>query len=179
MTTKTKMVSVYSASNADLLAHAVKVLGLPVDENTPHKTLIAKVVEVSQTKEVPVPDVDAGDSPRAASQRPNEDDDDDEIEAEAPRALTADEIAKRDARTVRLIIAKQTGVPGGDEDVPLGVNGSFMVVRRGIQQDVPMPFFRVLEAAVQDIYEPLENGGISAIPNKVPLYPYTVTVPNY
>ncbi len=153
-----KMVSIYNVGNAVLLAHAQTVLGLPVDESTPHKALIAQVIAVSGSKEIPAPD--------GASEVSKD------VVAPAKANATATD---SDSRTVRLIISKQAGA-GGDEDVPLGVNGSFMLVRRGITQDVPMAYFRVLEAAVMDVFEPLENGGISTTPNKVPIYPYTVQV---
>ena len=170
-----KMVSVYSVGNAELLAYAQNVLGLPVDASTPHKALIAQVVEVSGAKEIPLQD-----TPAAAQAQPHQfDDDEDEADEPAPVVeLTDAQRAKRDAQTVLLTIAKQQNVAGGDEDVPLMVNGSLMLVRRGEPQAVPMPWFRVLESAVQEIYEPLENGGISSTPNKVPLYPYTVHVAN-
>ena len=125
-----KMVSVYSVGNADLLAYAQNVLGLPVDASTPHKALIAQVVEVSGTKEIP-----SQDTPAAAAQaQPHQFDDGDDDDAPvAPVELTDAMRAKRDAQTVLLTIAKQQNVPGGDEDVPLMVNGSLMLVRRGEQ----------------------------------------------
>lgn len=142
------------AKTEDLLHFAQMSLGLDVTESTPRADLIAKIAATG-AKTVPVSETEPS-------------------QAAAPAKAAAKTAPNGKPKTVTVVIAKQTNVPGGDEDVPLGVNMKFMLVRRGIPQELPLPYFEVLEKAVQDIYEPLENGGISSVPNKVPLYPYTV-----
>lgn len=161
------------ASHADLYAYASLTLGLPVTESTPKKDLIAQI-SATGCKSIPVSD----EEPAAAPAKP------------APVAqMTASAIAPfdpmaqdltpeqrklRDAQIVNLFISKQTGVPGGDEDVPMIVNGSLMLLPRGKPIDVRWPYFYALTKAVQEIFEPMADGGIPSKGNEVPLYPFSV-----
>jgi hypothetical protein len=63
---------------------------------------------------------------------------------------------------------------GGSDRVPLGCNGSIMLVDRGVEQDIPLRFFESLKNSVEWRYESLPDGGINPVPRKVMSYPYQV-----
>lgn len=63
--------------------------------------------------------------------------------------------------------------PGGEEAVPVGVNGSVMLIPRGQDVLVPVEYVGVLRNAVMDIYDPVKDGlGGIRKPRKVPAYPF-------
>jgi hypothetical protein len=72
---------------------------------------------------------------------------------------------------VKILIAR-TEDAGGDEPVPVGVNGPIMLVPRGEPVEIPYAYYEVLKNAVKDIYDPLPDGGMNPVPRKVPAYPF-------
>lgn len=93
----------------------------------------------------------------------------------APAAPAAEmSIAERDARMVTIRI-ERTDEPGGDEMVPLGVNGSVLAVPRGQPAPIRWPYFVALCHAVKHIHEPQgKNNEMDPNPRKVPFYPFTI-----
>ncbi len=61
---------------------------------------------------------------------------------------------------------------GGDEPVPVGVNGVLMYIPRGEPVLVPVAYVEVLNNAVQLIYEPTESG--LKAPRQVTSYPHSL-----
>jgi hypothetical protein len=164
------------ASNADLFAFASLTLGLPVSAQTPRKDLIAQISAAGYTTVPAQEDAASASSPAAPAAAPAT-----QMTASAAEPfdsmaqdLTPEQRKRRDAQIVNLIISKQTGVPGGDEDVPMIVNGSLMLLPRGKPIDVRWPYFYALTKAVQEIFEPMPDGGIPSKGNEVPLYPFSV-----
>lgn len=72
---------------------------------------------------------------------------------------------------VRLQIPDQDR-PGGKDPVPLSVNGKAMLIPRRIICDVPYRYFLALQAAVQTVYTPQEDG--TNLAADVPNYGYNV-----
>lgn len=70
------------------------------------------------------------------------------------------------------ILIQRDGEAGGDEPVPVGVNGVLMYIPRGEPVLVPVAYVEVLNNAVQFIYEPTENG--LKAPRQVTSYPHSL-----
>ncbi|RFC65014.1 hypothetical protein DYI37_03875 [Fulvimarina endophytica] len=148
-TTKVKMTD---ATVAQLMMLATQTLGLEI-EGTPTKAqLKAKIAEAgfSETEfEV-------------------------EEEVEPVENPTDAQIAEMDdERTVRIVIPKQEGVPGGTDAVPIGVNGRVARVMRGIEVDVPVKYVRVLDNAKKTVFTKDENQKIIG-KEEVHIYPFSV-----
>ncbi len=73
---------------------------------------------------------------------------------------------------VMLNIAVAEG-DGGDRPVPVGVNGSIMLVPRGKDVEVPWPYYLALKAAVKTIHAQDTNTG-DMESHDTPSYPFSV-----
>lgn len=85
---------------------------------------------------------------------------------------TDEEIGRQ--RTYRRVIIARSDKPGGDQPVPLSVNGIAMYVERGKEQDIPEEYFGVLRDAVQELRDAAPDGRGLSEPRFVPMYPYSV-----
>lgn len=144
-----KKIQIAQASKEQLRAFAETHLGIVMPPDAKTETLRAKVAAAWNKDEIVIQD----DAP--ASTQPDR---------------RAAPISAPDGK-VKLII-QRTDDAGGDEPVPVGVNGRVMLVPRGEEVEIPKPYFEVLKNAVKHIYEPLKDGGMNPIPRKVPMYPY-------
>lgn len=79
----------------------------------------------------------------------------------------------REREYCRILIPNQDK-PGGEEPVPVGVNGRVMYVPRGEPHDVPVEYVEALENAVEFIYEPYDGNGLGGLkpPRTVKSYPF-------
>jgi len=78
---------------------------------------------------------------------------------------------------VRIVIHKQDKA-GGEEPVPVAVNGRSMWMPRGVPHLVPETYVEVLDHAIEKIYpeyDPSENGGRGGLgePRLVHAYPFS------
>jgi hypothetical protein len=89
-----------------------------------------------------------------------------------PPAKTAKTLGDETVTEKVKLIINRTEDAGGDEPVPIGVNGRVMLVPRGDIVEIPLTYFNVLKNAVKDIYESLPDGGMNPVPRKVPAYPF-------
>ena len=90
-----------------------------------------------------------------------------------PNPVTAGQMPPGDGK-VKLILQVDEKA-GGNEPIPVGVNGSIMLVPREKEVEIPLSYFRVLENAVQFKYEMAEDGmSVNSIPREVKLFPYTL-----
>lgn len=147
-----KKIALAEASEAQLRTFAEDYLGMTFPANTKVETLRAKIKSAWTKDEISVAD--------AAPEEP--------LVGQAPPTPKGQEIAPGKVK----IIIQRTDDSGGDEPVPIGVNGKVMLVPRGEEVGIPMAYFRVLENCVTYRYESLKDGGINPIPRKVPLYPF-------
>lgn len=149
-----KKIALTEATEAQLREFAATTLGIAIPANAKPDTVLAKVKAAWDKPEIMVAD----EAPHAA------------LEGAAPPPATAKQAPpKRDM--VRLII-QRTEDAGGDEPVPVGVNGKVMLVPRGEPVEIPRPYFEVLKNCVTYRYESLKDGGINPEPRMVPLYPW-------
>lgn len=70
------------------------------------------------------------------------------------------------------IIIQRTEEPGGDEPVPVGVNGKIMLVPRGEEVEIPYAYYDVLKNSIKHIYESYPEGGLNPVPRKVSAFPF-------
>lgn len=144
-----KTIKIDEATGPQLVAFAQTVLNVEgVSTSMAKATMIAKIRAVGYDK--------------------------DTIEVEDTTRASAEEASKPDADKVRLMIPSSEQ-PGGSDPVPVGVNGSVMLIPRDEWCDVPRPYAIALKNAVRQVYTPLPNGGISA-PRDVPAYPFQMAV---
>lgn len=98
----------------------------------------------------------------------------DEPESEQAKKPTARLGKQTGEGKVRLMI-NRTEEPGGDEPVPIGVNGRIMLVPRGEEVEIPRPYFLVLRNAIKHVYDMHPNGKeLLEKPREVPMYPFQV-----
>lgn len=80
-----------------------------------------------------------------------------------------------DGKDCYMIFIPEEDKPGGQEPVPVGVNGSVMLIPRGKDVPVPVEFVLALRNAVMDIYDPVTEGyGGIRKPRHVPAYPFQI-----
>ncbi len=102
-----------------------------------------------------------------------------EIEQEAPEA---NELARQQLNRVAAaegdkfieINIHVSEAQGGDEPVYVSCNGRGCRLPRGENIVIPERLYESLRHAVQDIYDPLKDGGISTTPRKVPRFPHMI-----
>lgn len=66
---------------------------------------------------------------------------------------------------------------GGDEPVPVSVNGIAMLIPRGQRVEVPEPYVEALRHAIMTRYEQVDvdgHGHMQMVPREVPAYPFQV-----
>lgn len=151
-----KTIPIDKANERQLRDFAESHLGMTLPPNARIETLRAKVAAAWNKEEIPVP-VDA--QPEAVQAG---------VQAGQLRAAPIS-----DAKSKVKLIIQRTDEAGGDEPVPVGVNGKVMLIPRGEEVEVPEPYFEALKNAVKLVYDPLKDGGLSP-PREVPMYPYQV-----
>lgn len=151
-----KKVLLKDATGPQMRAFAEAYLGMTFRHNEANEKVRASIAEAWQKDEIIVNEPDA--------QEP--------LVGSPPRQATAEQAAKSSDK-VRIIIQRSEEA-GGDEPVPVGVNGKVMLVPRGEPVEIPRPYFEVLQHAVKHVYEQLAEGGINPIPRQVPAYPFQV-----
>lgn len=147
-----KKIALAQASEEQLRTFAETHLGISLPQGAKIETLRAKVAAAWNKDEIII-----------------QSDAQNQAQSEGRRAAPASASNGK----VKLII-QRTDDAGGDEPVPVGVNGRVMLVPRGEEVEIPKSYFEVLKNAVKHIYEPLKDGGMNPIPRKVAMYPYQV-----
>lgn len=147
-------VALSEATRDQLMAFAENVLGINPPHNIGVETLRAKVYEAWGKDEITVED--QADHPAQ--------------EGSAPVPVTAEQKAA-DRKMVKVIIHK-TDEPGGDEPVPVGVNGKVMLVPRGTQVSIPEEYYHVLNNASRLHYDTDSNGSLIMPPREIHQYPH-------
>ncbi|WP_022727224.1 hypothetical protein [Fodinicurvata sediminis] len=153
---ETKKIPIAEATEQQLRDFAESYLGISVPHNTKLETLRAKVSQAWTKDEIIVEVADAH-----------------QAQEGTPPPPATPEQQPPGKKQVRILI-QRTDEPGGDEAVPIGVNGRVMLVPRGQEVDIPEDYYQVLKNAVTHRYEALPDGGINPEPRKVPAYPFQV-----
>lgn len=151
-----KVVKLNDAGAAELRAYAETQLGITFGGAESKVNMRAKILEAKpDLVEIPALEKAAGPTQQG----------------DAPKPVTASQPPPAPEK-VRIII-NRTEDPGGDEHVPVSVNGRAMLIPRGETVEIPLPYFQVLQNAVRHVYDPLPDGkGINPKPREVPMYPY-------
>lgn len=149
-----KKILLKDATKEQMMAFAETTLGISSPANIGVDTLRAKIQAAWTHDEITVDD--------SAPAKP--------MEGTAPHPATAAQ-AGPERKMVRVIIHK-TDEPGGDEPVPVGVNGRVMLVPRGKQVDIPEDYFHVLSNASRLHYDTDGNGSLIYPPREIHQYPH-------
>lgn len=149
-----QQIPIADATEDQLRAFGRSHLGLALPPNCKPETLVAKIKAAWNKDYIVVQEANA----------------DTAQDGSAPRPVTTAQSAPEKDK-VRIII-QETEEAGGRDPVPVGVNGLIMLIPRGKEVDIPLPYFEVLQHAITYKYDPLPEGGINPIPRKVPLYPF-------
>lgn len=153
--TNRKTIPIAVSTIEQLREFAETVLQLKIHPNAKRETIIDRIEVAHQGDSITVPEVEQEPILSTIPSPANE-----------PPPIPP-------AEKVRIYVETQD-IPGGDKPVAVSVNGRAMLIPRGKEVDVPRPYVHVLQNAVRDIYDPLEGGGISTTPRKVPSYPFRV-----
>jgi hypothetical protein len=136
---------------------AIRVLGLDVKPADSLASIRAKIALVWEGDEIEVAE-------------------DGKVIADLAKGVAADEGQAKEAdpdRKVTILISR-TNEPGGDQPVPVAVNGRAILIPRGKPSPVAYKYVEALTNAEQAIYDPLPDGGISTEPRMVPAYPFQI-----
>ena len=155
MSDTTKEVKIADATADQLREFGNLYLGLAFDRDTPvdvMRTQIGKAVQKST--------ITVGIDPK-------------------PRVRPREAAAQSDGEAVQsdyvVIRIQSQNEPGGEQPVPVGVNGSVMLIPRDQDARIPRSYYEVLKNAVVDRYEPeIVNGlmvGMKSEPRRIPAYP--------
>jgi hypothetical protein len=149
----TKTVKIDTAGAADLIRFAKESLGITFKDNTPVVAMRAKVKAAHEGDEFTLEENQADEAP--------------------PVRVMKSEVDSKDGEAmVTVMIAAHDG-PGGDEPVPVSVNGKAMLIPRGVEAPIKRMYLEVLKNAVEARYEALDNGGMSPA-RPVHRYPFSV-----
>lgn len=149
-----KKIPLKEASEAELRAFAQAHLGMEFDASARLASIRAQVATAWGKDEIVLALSDTADDLTPAGV--------------APARVGA---APVPSGAVRIIIQRSDEV-GGDEAVPVGVNGRVMLIPRGEPVTIPLAYFEVLQNAVTHRYESLRDGGLNPVPRAVPMYPF-------
>lgn len=144
-------------------------LGMNLPGNTKPETVLAKIQSAWTNDFILIP-IDSKELPHdlvsaeEVSQEPEK--------AAAPPPPPAGYNGPKEGMIRVLVHASEE--KGGSDPIPIGVNGQVMLVPRGKECDIPLPYFEALQNAEQHFYDPLEGGGVNPVPRVVKLYPYQV-----
>lgn len=150
-------IPVGEATAAQLREHATLRMGLEIDGRASANTILAKMREAGfDGEEITVLLPDAPTVPR----------------------VDPEEVGNRktvNGRKFRRINIPRQDIPGGEEPVPVGVNGRVMFVPRGEDCWVPEDYIEVLNHAVQAIYEAYDGSNQLGLrkPRMVKSYPFS------
>ena len=151
-----RQIEIAKATHPELLTFARDTLGLNLPPNTKIETLRARITTAWDKDYITVPEETASAEPQQLGPK--------------PQPATADQKGPKSGK-VRIVITV-TEEAGGNEPVPVGVNGKVMLIPRGEEVDIPESYFEVLQHAIAHKYDALPDGGMNPVPREVPLYPF-------
>lgn len=154
-----KKIEIEKATVEELRTFATVVLGLEVDGRATRDSILGKMAAAGYgVAHITLPE--------AAPEGPPE--------HRAGRAFNT-RPAKDGGKEIRIRLHTQEK-PGGDQPVPVGVNGSMILVPRGEDIWLHEKFVKVLENAVEEVYQEYsDDGGLGGLnePRRVPSYPFS------
>ncbi|MCB1341382.1 MAG: hypothetical protein KDK24_10025 [Pseudooceanicola sp.] len=159
-------ISTSDATAEQLRAFATMMLGLEIDGRWQAPKILEAMVKGGYTADtIPLVQSQTGPAPRvlrAGEVAPSK-----VVSTKAKDGSTYD-------RRFYLINVHTNDGPGGQEPVPVGVNGRIMFIERGKPQEVPEEYVAALKNAVMDVYPAYTEGmGGLGEPQKVQMYPFS------
>ncbi|WP_422028171.1 hypothetical protein [Roseovarius sp.] len=96
-----------------------------------------------------------------------------QADSKGRRTFMKKDAAGKDREYVKILIPTQEKA-GGEEPVPVGVNGRIMYIPRAEVVEIPVEYAEVLENAEEFIYEPYDGNGLGGLkpPRVVKSYPF-------
>ena len=94
------------------------------------------------------------------------------VEDSAPKTVTPAGAGDVSERKMVKVIIQSSDAPGGQDPVPVSVNGSAMLIPRDVEAEIPFEYYEALRNAVRQHYTPLPDGGLSE-PKDVPAYAFS------
>lgn len=161
--TQNQKIPLAEATAEQLLNFGTRFLGLPFDVHTTVKAMRAQIQQAGHDTVLAI---------EPAPAAPTRD------MTDKARIMTPEAADIRGTEKVRIRIFSQKE-DGGDQPIPVGVNGSVMLLPRDQDIEIPRPFYEVLKNAVEEKYDPVKdaNGnmvGVAAKPRLVPSYQFQV-----
>ena len=151
-----KLIPIGEATEAQLREFAQDTLGIEIKASAKIEQVRAQV-EQAWDRDIPI--IEAAPKPTLAGDQP------------VPVTDTQQDPVEG---KVRINIGIQE-TAGGNDAVPVGVNGRIMLIPRGKDVDIPESYLEALQHAVTFKYDALEDGmGINPVPRKVQLYPFQI-----
>lgn len=142
-------IKIEDAKAYQLRKYAEEVLGLQLRAGESAMSIKAKIAAVIEGDEIDVSE----DDPALPK-----------LQKAAP------ELAEKPAKVT--IIISRTNEPGGNQPVPVAVNGRAMLIPRGEPVEIPEHFFEALKNAERAVYDQYPDGGINPTPRIIPEYPF-------
>lgn len=151
-----KLIPIDEATEAQLREFAADTLGIEIKVNAKVEQVRAQV-EQAWDRDIPVTE---------ASPKPT-------LAGDQPVAVTDDQNPAEKGK-VRINIGIQE-TAGGNDPVPVGVNGRIMLIPRGKNVDIPEAYLEALTHAVTFKYDTGPDGiGMNPVPREVQLYPFQI-----
>lgn len=145
---------------AELRAFGKNYLGLDLPPNCNRETLVSRISAAWEKDHIIVDDAKAPDDTVAP-------------EGGAPPPVLDSQTPPAEGDDLVRIRINITDTPGGNEPVPVSVNGRAMLIPRDKDVEVPSKYVEALEHAVEHRYEPADDGnGLKPEPRLVPKYPF-------
>ena len=151
-----KKVKLADATGPEIRDFASSVLGIEIHPNTPIERARAKVAAALGDKDEITVEIR---EPEPA------------IQGSAPRPVTAKQ--QPPARKMVRIRVNRTEDVGGNEAVPVAVNGQTMLIPRDKDVDVPEEYVEALEHATKHVFDMMPDGhSINPEPRVVSRFPF-------
>jgi len=165
--TKTVKIAFSDATDNQLYDYVTGVLNLDVPQTASRAVLLSKLAQATTEQEIEVEVVEKRKPGRPARDKADdaEDEDDASVVVKSPEQLALERANEK----IKIEIPIQPGA-GGDEPVPVSVNGRVIFITRGEVVEVARKYVEVLDNAVQYIY-PENDASVLGEPRRVPMYP--------
>lgn len=162
---KSQKIAVSEATLPQLKAFATTVLGLEVARNATQDIVIGKIREAGYNLDHITVFEEVTPSQRGRTEG---------SDAKASARVVKTGQDGRERVYYRILIPNEEK-PGGEEPVPVGVNGRSMFIPRGQPVEVPEEYVEVLENAEAYVYEPYDGNGLGGLkpPRAVKSYPFS------
>lgn len=172
-------VDIKKASRKELIWFSKNVMGLEVVDATSAENLRANIMKAGWTKSfIEREDPNAIEGAQVVIEekaKPTDVEPEPEVDAAPKESATAvkrrAEVTGKDDKKLKIFVPKQAG-SDGDRPIPVGVNGTIILIPREEECEIALRYVQVLQNAVTTEYDFDEVG--NSTPRDVKLYPFQV-----